>query len=249
MKKFIAFIIFYTINTFIFCQTMRKEKFKAITYSEALKLKQEKSGEFLKNIPFNNANIFVLKDSSFLILPLNPYTMALVVYEKEALEEMLKTNTFPAEEKLNSFYDANKGKIENLNIYGGELITELEEYLKMNYFVFEDNKLNADSVYNFLKAKKTLKKYKLNFIVFLANFIIKNNDPNLKIGLLRDKQALNPIVSIVLVKQTQNNLVFFNLEHEIFGRSGYYGIQDILNNLAQFKKQVNAINVIDKVFD
>jgi hypothetical protein len=102
---------------------MKKEQFKAITYSEAIKLKDEKQGEFLKNIPFNNGNIFILKvDSSFLILPLNPYTMALVVYDKSYLEEMLKTNTFPVQEKLNFFYDANKEKIENLNIHKGKLI-------------------------------------------------------------------------------------------------------------------------------
>jgi hypothetical protein len=249
MKKLIAFLLIYTNSTFTFCQIMSKEKFKAVSYSEAIKLKEEKKGEFLENIPFNNANIFVLKDSSFLILPLNPYTTALIVYEKGALEEMLKTNTFPVKEESNSFYDANKEKIENIDVYGGELITELENYLKSNNFVFENTDLNVDSVYNFLKAKKTLGKYKLNFIVFLANIIIKSYDQSLKIGLLKEKQALNPMVSIVLVNQTDSNLVFFNLERQIFGRSNYYGIQDILNNLAQLKKKVNAINVIDKVFD
>jgi hypothetical protein len=121
--------------------------------------------------------------------------------------------------------------------------------LKTSSFYDENKEFSPDSVYNYLKAKKTLKKYKLNFIVFLANFIIKNNDQSLQIGLLRDKQALNPIVSIVLVKQTDNDLVFFNLEHEIFNRGGYYGIQYLLNNLRQFKEKVNAINVVDKVFD
>lgn len=236
-------------SIFTFCQKMSKEKFKTVTYTEAVKLKEEKQGEFLKNIPFNNANIFTLNDSSFLILPLNPYTMALVVYEKDFLEEMLKANKFPVAEKLNSFYDANEEKIENLNIYVKELIAEMEKYLKVNGFIFENSELNADSVYNFLRTKKTLKKYKLNFIVFLADIIIKKHDRSLKVGLLKEKQALNPIVSIVLVKQTDDNLVFFNLEHEVFDRSGYYGIQDILNSIAQFKKKVNAINVVDKIFD
>ena len=228
---------------------MKQDKFKGIAYNEALKLKEEKGGEFLQNIPFNNASIYVLKDASFLILPLNPYTMALIVYEKGSLEEMLKASRFPVTEKLNSFYDANKEKIENLNVYRSDLIAELEQYLKINSFAFENNELNVDSVYNFLKAKKTLKKFKLNFIIFIADFIIKNNDQNLQIGLLRDKQSLNPIVSIVLVKQSDNEIVFFNLEYELFGRSGYYGIQDILNSLTQFKKKVNTINVVDKVFD
>ena len=38
---------------------MNKEKFKEVAYTEAIKLKEEKQGEFLKNIPFNNDNIFV----------------------------------------------------------------------------------------------------------------------------------------------------------------------------------------------
>ena len=248
MKKFIVILLIYTNSNFTFCQTMNKEKFKAVAYTEAIKLKEEKQGEFLKNIPFNNANIFALNDSSFLILPLNPYTMALVVYEKEALEKMLKTNAFPVDEQINSFYGANKEKIENLNIHGKELITELEDYLKANDFLLE-NELYSDSVYNFLEAKKTMRKYKLNFIAFLANFIIKNYDQSLKVGLLKEKQALNPTVSIVLVKQADNNLTYFNLEREVFGRSGYYGIQDIINSVGQFKKKVNAINVVDKIFD
>jgi len=53
---------------------MKKQKYKTISYLEAVNLKQEKHGKFYKEIPFNNGNIFILSDSSFIILPVNPYS-------------------------------------------------------------------------------------------------------------------------------------------------------------------------------
>jgi len=42
----------------------------------------------------------------------------------------------------------------------------------------------------------------------LAKYVIEHSDENLRVGLLRDKQTLKPIVSIVLVKQVGSELLF-----------------------------------------
>lgn len=229
---------------------MKKDQFKTINYTEALKLKKERKGEFYENISHNNGSIFILNDSSFLILPLNPFSTALIVYDKNCLEEMLKTNTFPVKEKVNYFYESNKEKIENINKYNQLLLQELDDYLKLNNFTYFKQKIDLDSIYYFLKTKKSLKKYKLNFIVLLAKHIIEDHDQSLKIGLLKDKQTLNPIVSIVLVKKKEEKQVFFNLEDYVFGRSGYFGIEGLKRSLNEFmRKPDNDISVIYKLFD
>lgn len=238
-----------TIN-FTYCQTMNNEKFRAVTYVEAVELKAKKKGTFLKHIPFNNASVFTLSDSSFLVLPLNPFTMALIVYDTDSLDKMVKDEKFPVREQLNAFYHANMQKIAHLDVYRKELITELEQYLSGNGFVPGNSEPRADAIYTFLKEKKSLKKYQLHFIVFLANVIVRNFDGDLKVGLMKEKQTLNPIVYIVLVRQTgDNSFVFFNLEYEVFGRSGYYGIRDLMNNATRFRKTADPLNIIDKVFD
>src|SRR5690606_2563497 len=154
--------------------TMDTEKFKAISYCEAINLKNEKSGVFFKSIPYNNANVYELNDSSYLILPLNPYTTALILYGKEELTKILTTNDFPVKEKLNAFYEANKTRIDNLDTHGQGLLAELEAFLTSNNFNYKGDSRDVDTIYNFLKTKKALTKYKLNFIVFVANYIIKH---------------------------------------------------------------------------
>ena len=225
------------------------QKFESVTYLDAVRIMKERQGSFLKNIPYNNANVYVLKDSSLLVVPLNPYATALIVHEESSLEEMIKANFFPVKDTFNRFYDANKQKIENLNESGETLIADLLSYLKSNGISPENDPSGVDGVYNFLKAKRTLNKYKLHFILYVAKFIIKGHDAALKVGLLRDKQVLNPIVSIVLVKKGDNGTAYFNLQHELFERRGYYGVQDVIRNVDQFKKSEDALNEVYRVFE
>jgi hypothetical protein len=227
---------------------MQKEKFRIITYPEVIKIKTEKKGEFFGNIPFNNSSVYILNDSTFILLPLNPYAEALLVCDKEGLDEMIKTSTFPVKDELNTFYDIHKEEIDNLNIHGDELISELKSYLKDHNFTIDENEKTVDSVYNFLKKEKSLEKYKLNFLIFLTYHIIENYDNSLRIGLLQDKQTLNPIVSIILVKQTGDDLTYFNLENHIFSRSGYYGLHEVISSFNAFNKKPNSIAEIKKIF-
>ena len=244
----IFFILIFLINATANAQIMGNVKYKELTYTEARMLSKSNDAVFLRTLECNNAHVFAVNDS-FLIVPINPFANALIVYDRSAFEDMIKTNNFPVTEKLNAFYDRHANTIENLDLYASQLIIELQDYLKKNEFDDGQNGEDVDSVYQFLKTKKTLSKYKLNFILLLAKKLIKDTNARWKIGLLKEKMSLRPIVSIVLVKQEDSVTQYFNVEDRIFGRRGFFCFKSLKSDAEQFQLNVDQIAVIDKVFN
>jgi hypothetical protein len=59
----------------------------------------------------------------------------------------------------------------------------------------------------------------------VGDFLL-NKNKDWKWGVLRSKQLLNPVMSLIVVKDEKQNL-YYNLEDNISGKWGYPGVQYI----------------------
>lgn len=223
--------------------------YKVLDWSSANELKDKMNATFVKQLDFNFSNVYTLSDSSYLIMPLNPFGNSLLTNKKDLLDKWISEQHFPANDEVNKFYFDNQDKMDNLIANKEALKQTLYNYV----FKGENktsNELSAegiDSIYNLLKKRKKINEYKLNFIVLVGDFILNQyKQENYRWGLLRNKQLLNPIMNLIIVTDEKEKQ-YFNLEDEIFGKWGYLGIQDILQAISNHKRRANEIEDIVKV--
>jgi hypothetical protein len=222
-------------------------KYKVLDWSSANELKKKMNGKVFMNIEFNLSCVYILEDSSYLIIPLNPFGNSLLTSDKALLEDWVKNQHFPVIDEANKFYFKNQSKIDNLLIYKEELKKDLYKYalgdVKQNINTPSED--DIDSIYQILKRRKKIKEYKLNFVVLIGDFLL-NKNKNWKWGVLRSKQLLNPLMSLIIVKDEKQNL-YFNLEDNISGKWGYPGVQYVLKAISESGKKANEIEEIAKV--
>jgi hypothetical protein len=222
-------------------------EYKVLDCPEAANLK--KDAKFFRYLDFNHSTVYMLDDSSYLLMPLNPFGKSMRINSINLLERFIKERHFPDNEKANEFYVENKCNIDNFIEYKEKLKKDLIDYV----FKGSDQRLQElpveqiDYVYEFMKKRKMIKKYKLNFIALLGDCLIKRYEAEgLKWGLLANKQLLNPVINLILIAD-QKQGIYFNIEESIFGKYSFSGVQMVIHDIENYPKKSNEIESIVKI--
>lgn len=221
--------------------------YKILDWSSANELKEKMNAKVFMNLDFNLSSVYLLEDSSYLITPLNPFGNSLLTKDKSLLEGWVRDQRFPVVDEANKFYFTNQSKIDELLIYKEVLKKDLYKYTlgdeKQN--IDNPSEEDIDNIYQVLKKRKKIKEYKLNFIVLVGDFLL-NKNKDWKWGVLRNKQLLNPVMSLIIVKDEKQNL-YYNLEDNISGKWGYPGVQYILKTISESGKKASEIEEIARI--
>lgn len=238
-KMFILIVVLVNIN-------WQEMEYKILDWQAANNLKDSMNAKLVLQPDFNLSSIYLLTDSSYLVMPLNPFGNSIHTTKKILLEKWINEKRFPDTDAANRFYFDNNRKIDSLIINKEFLKDELYEYVfkgekkTINEFTEDD----IDSIYNILKKEKKIKYYKLHFIVLVGDYILfKYSNEKYQWGLLKSKELLNPIVSLVIITDVTQNY-FFNIEDEIFGKWGYTSVRDILQAINNHKRRSNEMTEI-----
>jgi len=237
-------LLFFQILLFMSIE-LNQKNYKVIVGYKAIELRDENSTAFIEIIEFNKCQVYKLKDSSYLVMPVNPFYNSIIIYKKSTLEKFVKNETFPIESELSSFYYKNKQKIDKFIDAKESLKIRLTEYINQKGVSTqkETNFNEIDRIFSFLKKNKKLTTYRLEFIAYLGDFIIQNSiSLSFEWALLKDKQMLNPNVSIILFNKTKDR--YFNLEEAIFGKYGYLGSENIAKNASIHLIKENPIQQV-----
>jgi hypothetical protein len=227
------------------------EDYKVLDWSSANSLKDTLKGKEITQLEFDLSIVYLLNDSSYLIMPLNPFGNSLLIYKKVILDKFIQMQHFPIDEEQNKFYLDKKAEIDNLLAEKSSLKKSLYNYIyKRNDNLPTELSANQiDEIYRILKKRRKFNIYKLNFIVLVGDFILGHfRDRNYKWGLLRNKQYLNPIINIIIITDEKNR-EYFNLENEISNKYGYLGLNYILFSIDSHKTKSNEIEEIVKSLD
>ena len=225
--------------------------YKIVKWKLANRLKEKKCMGFLCQLDFNLANIYLLNDWSYLVMPSSPFSDALVTAKQELLQKWIKNRYFPVIDEGDGSYFERNLRLKNL--------TGCKEGLKEALYdlVFKDNKrspadLSAediDRVYAVLRYKELFQKFKLNFTVLLGDYIIsRRKDLDLSWGLLTDRQSLNPLVHLIIVTD-QKRQGYYELEKHLNCKQGYPGVEYYLQAVDfgsenQSKEMVEVVGVM-----
>jgi len=222
-----------------------KTQYEILSFTEAAILK--KQAKYLNSIEFNLAKIYII-NGSYLVMPLMPFASSILVFDKALLDKFITEEHFPVNDNVNAWYHKNKTTVDNLN----DLKVNMIQELLINSIYKEDReqqiKLKSndiDLIYQKLKQAKKLTKYKLNFIVLTGEYIINNlRQDEWDWGVLKNKQLLNPIINLILVKAASNT--YYNIQEALFGKWKYQGIEELLKNIHRDSKQSNEIEYIER---
>jgi hypothetical protein len=205
--------------------------YKVLNSTDAKKLKKTKNIGSILQIDFNLANVYLLSDWSFLVMPSNPSSNCLLTAKQELLHKWIKDGYFPMGDQVRGSYFTRRRRLEGL--------FSRKEGLKQVVcnFIFNDEmqlsgNLSAaeiDSLYEILRARNLFEKFQLNFILLLGDYIIsRGKDWGLRWGLLSDKQQLNPLIHLSIVTD-QKRQGYYNLEQQLSSKQGYAGADHYLN--------------------
>jgi hypothetical protein len=225
--------------------------YKIIKWGMANKLKERHSICFLCQLDFNLANIYLLSNWSYLVMPFAPFSNGLLTSKQEVLRKWIKERYFPVGDEGDGSYFERHLRLKNL--------TSCKEGLKVALcdLVFKNKKrspedLSAeeiDRVYAVLRYKDLFQKFKLNFTVLLGDYIIsRRKDLDLRWGLLNDRQHLNPMVNLIIVGD-QMQQGYYDFEKQLSGKQGYAGAEHYLQAVVfgsenQAKEMVEVVGVM-----
>lgn len=202
--------------------------YKVLDWSEANNLKLKENTKFIRTIEYNLGQLYQLKDSSYVVIPINPFGKALLTKDKKEVDNWIQSSYFPTDEAINSFYFKNSNKINALVEYTDELKGELYAAAGLTSATTAEE---IDRVYQLLKAKKKFAKYKLNFMFAVGDFLIcQPQKDNVFWGLSKSRQLLNPVTELVLIKESKGIKQYFKLEDSITGKWGYNGMKEMLHS-------------------
>ena len=152
-KYFKSVLLFVALLVNINWQTM---DYKVLDWSSANELKDQMNATFVTQPDFNFSKIYLLNNSAYLVMPLNPFGNSLLTSKKDLLDKWISEQHFPANDKVSKFYLDNQDRINNLIENKEALKQELCDYV----FKGENktsNELSAeeiDSIYKLLKKRK-----------------------------------------------------------------------------------------------
>jgi hypothetical protein len=207
--------------------------YKVLNSTHANKLKKKKNLGFILQIDFNLANVYLLSNWSYLVMPFNPSSDWLLTTDQELLHKWIKDGYFPMGDAIRGSYFERRRKLESH--------FNRKEALKQAFcdFIFQGEKrsvgdLSAEEInclYEILRARNLFDRFRLNFILLLGDYIIsRGKGLGLRWGLLNDKQHLNPIVHLVIVTG-QKQQGYYNLEQQLSSEQVYAGADHYLNEV------------------
>lgn len=219
-------------------------EYKVLDWEDAVVLKNSSASQFLMMIEFNQASVYKLKDSSLLVMPLNPFGKSIVTKHQTLIDEWISRREFPTKESRHQFYNKNKKLIDNFNNTKDSLQTELLDFVFSNSELSLTDEEVIENVYKKITEKKQFKKYELGFIILVGNYLIKKN-PNYTFALIESKQLLNPIKSIILIDNNIKN-EYFELE-DVCGKNIFADLNSIKFIFTDFRKKTNEFENIQKI--
>lgn len=222
--------------------------YQILDWNTANEIKQLPSTHFLEQMEYNLASVYQLEDSSYLLMPLNPFAKCLLAKDKATLDSWIAESYFPTDEDANNFYLENKEQLENIYQCKEQLKEALLKYVyKGEEIPKQLSGSDIDAIYKLLKKRKRFKEYQLHFILLAGEYLIEQN-PNLNCrwGVLSTKQLLNPVIKIVLVTNIDNVEEYFKMEDRIVGKWGYQGIMSMDQDIKQFWKRPDGVMEILK---
>jgi hypothetical protein len=209
--------------------------YKVLNWRPANRLKARKSVSLILHVEFNLAKVYLLKDCSYLVMPINPFGKALQTDKQELLNKWIDERYFPVDDKVDSSYFENRERLENLMNFKEELKEALCQYVFNGRWPPPDS-LSAgeiDSIYQLLRDRDAYDQFKLNFTVLVGDYIIRRQkDMDLRWGLLTVKQYLNPLTSLILITD-QRQKRYYNLEKKISSKWGYAGVEYFLQAIVE----------------
>ena len=206
MKNKLTLLIFLTLNSILM-------NAQILDWKTASDLKNKPTTVFIENIHTNFSAIYQLQDSSYLVIPVNAFGNSLLAKDRAEIVKWTKEKFFPTNENMNPFYDKNIEIIKELNKNIPKLKKELFDYLTIPIVNKNDNitEKEIDAIFLELKNKRKYNKYKLHFLVLVADYINKQDNYKWKLGILSMKQLLNPVYFVSLISE---NKIYFNIEEK-----------------------------------
>lgn len=214
---------------------------------DAAELKEK--GVFSYLIEFNMSKVYTLPNTKLLVVPLNPFATSILIDDENVLKDFIRKQLFPVDEELKGFYFENREKIDRLPLYIEILKSQLLNYIYDSKYVSEQLTIeNIIEVYHIVKKKRTHKKYQLNLIILLGDYLIKiYEDKKLQWGLLANKQYLNPKRTLILI-DSLSKTSYLDIEDISTNGLKVDDIEYFIKNITGYFKKANEIEAILRVF-
>ena len=228
--------------------------YQVLEWVKANQLKQSLKAVFIEQIDFNLASVYKLSDSSYIIMPLNPYGNCLLTKDFSLIETWKQQEVFPSKDTVNLFYNENKSSIESIGKNIDDLESKLITYVRgnVNNTYNKDSIIeNADLIYSSLKKNRKIKEFQLAFLVVIGNYLIsQNRELDCNWGILETKQLLNPYLELVLISNRNGIDKYFEIQTKVFGKWGFQGIKSLNRDIKQFWKRPDpTFNTLRRVPD
>lgn len=227
-------------------------EYEVLDWPVARDLVEKNDAHCIELIDYNQGQVYQLKDSSYVVMPVMPFAKCLRVYHRQLLDEWIRNSFFPTGEHFSDFYYKHKAIMDNFPQYTDKLREELITYIQKkpgNTGHVPDSD-DIDLIYKTLRKRKKFSTYRLHFYALLGSYIIKIcPEEHFKWGLLQNKQMLDPPVSLVLLKKHDNAWRYFDLEDCVEGKFGYLSVQYVLSSPTRFNRRFNEIESLLRVMD
>ena len=201
--------------------------YRVLNWRSANKLKARKSVSVILHIEFNLGKVYLLKDCSYLVMPINPFGKAIHTNKQELVNRWIEERYFPVDDKVDSSYFETRERLENLMNFKEELKEALCQYVFKDGWRLPDSVTagEIDNIYQLLRNRDAYQQFKLNFIVLVGDYIIRRQkDMHIRWGLLFVKQYLNPLTSLVLITDHRQKR-YYHLEKKVNSKWGYAGVE------------------------
>jgi hypothetical protein len=225
-----------------------QQDWEVIEWQLAYKLKED--AIFIKTLNSNLCKLFKCNDSSYLLMPLNPFGKCILTKDTNNIIKWETGSFFPTNEDANKYYFDNAYAFNNLKLEKQKLKNLLLDfvYKQENKPIIVNDEVIQD-IFNFLKRKKVFKKYSLHFILLVGDFLIENHKEQQYFwGVLKSRQLLNPIMELVLVTNKDGIDKYFDIQNKVIGKYGFFNINETKKYFQQFwKKPDNIVITIKKI--
>lgn len=197
--------------------------FEVVKWPDSLLSIDEKNGKLHLYIEYNHASVYLLEDSTYLVIPLNHFGNAIKTSNRALIDDWIEQRRFPSEDTESASYIDGTYDFSNFQESKNSLISDL---FTLPFFSEKGSPSKVDiaiidELYAYLKKKRKFKKYKINFLLWAGDFLIRQSSEPIEWGVLSTTQLLNPVNDLVLI--TKGNR-YYNLEFKMHGKYGYVGM-------------------------
>ncbi|GAB2676141.1 hypothetical protein GCM10027036_32310 [Flavihumibacter cheonanensis] len=196
-------------------------EYKILDWAAANELRKKGKGKFQLMVEATKAQLFQLKDGTYLLMPINPFGNSIHIMDKNVFDNWVSTNEFPIIEEATQWYHDNKLLIDDLLKNKEKLKKDLLSYVykDKDYHSIEITDTVIDEIFEYIKTKRKLDNFRLHFIVLAGDYLMKDQS-DMKWGVLKTCLFVNPMYLLSIIK-TDTELNYYNLEAAFFGKWGY----------------------------